>query len=312
MLDIRELIRRLQLGETDRQIARDLQVSRKTVSKYRAWAQQQEVLTGPLPDPATLQTQLKTTLPVSTPPATPSKVMPFRDHVIALRQRGVECRAIFDILREEHAFAGSYGSVYRFVRHLEPRTPDACVRVDSGMQISNGRLRANINWSTGHPAAVHANGTSTLITASAFYIRSDGCGPSYQPNLFTVDGGASMASSLVEASTVANYCLAYNGGDAFPSGVAFINYLTSVHSMLTVDALSIRGPTDYTGTFLYPALSLGAQKISNLPVASSVPGSIAFVEDSTAVSPPNEGQTCAGGSSHNALAFSNGSVWKCF
>ena len=31
-----------------------------------------DVLTGPLPDPATLQAQLKTTLPVSTLPATPS------------------------------------------------------------------------------------------------------------------------------------------------------------------------------------------------------------------------------------------------
>ena len=33
MLEIRELIRRVQLGETDRQIARDLHVSRKTVRK---------------------------------------------------------------------------------------------------------------------------------------------------------------------------------------------------------------------------------------------------------------------------------------
>ena len=100
MLDIRELIRRLQLGETDRQIARDVQVSRKTVSKYRVWAQQHDVLTAPLPDAATLQAQLKTTLPVSTPPAIPSKVTPFRDQVATLRQRGVECRAIYDILRE--------------------------------------------------------------------------------------------------------------------------------------------------------------------------------------------------------------------
>lgn len=132
MLEIRELIRRVQLGDTDRRIARDLQVSRKTVRKYRAWAQQHEVLTGPLPDAATLQAQLKTTLPVSTPPATLSKVTPFRDQVAALRERGVECRAIFDILREEHAFAGSYGAVYRFVRRLEPRTPEAFVRVETG------------------------------------------------------------------------------------------------------------------------------------------------------------------------------------
>jgi transposase len=131
VLEIRELIRRMQLGETDRQIARDLQVSRKTVSKYRAWAQQHDVLTAPLPDPAVLQAQLKTTLPVNAPPTTPSKVAPFHDQVVALRQRGVECQAIYDILREQHAFAGSYGSVYRFVRHLEPRTPEAFVRVET-------------------------------------------------------------------------------------------------------------------------------------------------------------------------------------
>jgi len=133
VLDIRELIRRVQLGDTDRRIARDLQVSRKTVRKYRAWAEQHEVLGGgSLPDAATLQAQLKATLPVSPPPTVVSKVAPFRDHVVALRQRGVECRAIYDILREAHAFAGSYGAVYRFVRHLEPRTPDACVRVETG------------------------------------------------------------------------------------------------------------------------------------------------------------------------------------
>jgi transposase len=131
-LDIRELIRRVQLGDTDRRIARDLQVSRKTVRKYRTWAQQHDMLGASLPDPATLQAQLTTTLPVTVPPPTPSKVMPFRDQVIGLRQRGVECRAIYDILREQHAFTGSYGSVYRFVRHLEPRTPEAYVRVETG------------------------------------------------------------------------------------------------------------------------------------------------------------------------------------
>ena len=132
MLEIREVIRRLQLGEPDRRIARDLQVSRKTVSKYRTWAHGQALLTGALPDPEALQALLSTTMPVAIPPTMPSKVTPHRDQVIALRERGVECRAIFDILREQHAFTGGYGSVYRFVRRLEPRTPDACVRVETG------------------------------------------------------------------------------------------------------------------------------------------------------------------------------------
>lgn len=132
VLEIRELIRRVPLGDTDRRIARDLQVSRKTVRKYRAWARQHDVVAGPLPDAATLQAQLKATLPISPPPTVASKVVPFREQVIALRQRGVECRAIDDILQEEHAFAGSYGAVYRFVRH-RPIGQLKCLRKVDGL-----------------------------------------------------------------------------------------------------------------------------------------------------------------------------------
>jgi len=42
VLDIREILRRLQLGERDRRIARDLRISRKTVGKYREWAAAQD------------------------------------------------------------------------------------------------------------------------------------------------------------------------------------------------------------------------------------------------------------------------------
>ena len=64
VLDIREILRRLQLGERDRRIARDLHISRKTVSKYHAWAAAQGLLTGPLPEAAALQATLAATLPV--------------------------------------------------------------------------------------------------------------------------------------------------------------------------------------------------------------------------------------------------------
>ena len=131
MLDIREMIRRFRAGDADRRIARDLGASRKTVGKYREWAAAQDLLRGPLPDPATLQGRLATTLPMAVPPVTPSKVAVHHDRVVELRQRGVECRAIYARLCEERGFGGSYASVYRYVRRLEPRTPDACVRVET-------------------------------------------------------------------------------------------------------------------------------------------------------------------------------------
>jgi len=52
--DIREILRRVQLGEPDRRIARDLGVSRNTVAHYRLWAERHGVLAGPLPEPGVL------------------------------------------------------------------------------------------------------------------------------------------------------------------------------------------------------------------------------------------------------------------
>jgi hypothetical protein len=58
-------------------------------------------------------------------------------------------------------------------------------------------------------------------------------------------------------------------------------------------------------------LALGALTVSTLPSASTANAGTMFrVSDSTTIS--TEGQTCSGGGSTTALAFSNGSVWKCF
>ena len=131
VLDIRELIRRVQLGEGDRQVARDLGVSRKTVAKYREWADREGVLAGPLPEVSDLLARLNRTLPAAPPPRAVSTVEPHRERVVELRRQGVECRAVLERLREESGFKGSYGAVYRFVRSLEPATPEAFVRVET-------------------------------------------------------------------------------------------------------------------------------------------------------------------------------------
>ena len=52
VLDVREMLRRLRAGDTDRRIARELKVSRRTVKKYRERAAEagwltQEQLVGP-------------------------------------------------------------------------------------------------------------------------------------------------------------------------------------------------------------------------------------------------------------------------
>ena len=65
----------------------------------------------------------------------------------------------------------------------------------------------------------------------------------------------------------------------------------------------------YTPTGLF---QMPPNRISGLPAASGHPGAMVYVNDSTTIT--TEGQTCthAESSPTNALAWSNGIVWKCF
>jgi len=57
--------------------------------------------------------------------------------------------------------------------------------------------------------------------------------------------------------------------------------------------------------------ALGTTTVGALPAAAAGnAGQIIKVSDSTSIA--SEGQTCVGSSTNTALAFSNGSVWKCF
>ena len=54
-MDIREFIRHIREGRSDRTIARCLNINRKTVARYRTWAEEQGLLEGDLPDLGDLQ-----------------------------------------------------------------------------------------------------------------------------------------------------------------------------------------------------------------------------------------------------------------
>jgi transposase len=118
------------MGEPDRRIARDLGVSRNTVARYRGWAQQRGLLAGELPP---LEAMAKLLQPVEAQPRPPheqSQVEPFREQVQALRQRGVEGQAIWQILVDQHGFTGSYSAIKRFLRRLTPPGDGATIRLE--------------------------------------------------------------------------------------------------------------------------------------------------------------------------------------
>ena len=129
-MGIREILRQIRQGLSDRATDEAAGVNRKTVARYRAWASEQELLTGPLPPLGELHRLLAETMPRMPPPQNVSSVEPYRELVVKLRQQGVEMVAIHQRLRER-GYGGSYSSVRRFVRNLEPLTPEVTVRVET-------------------------------------------------------------------------------------------------------------------------------------------------------------------------------------
>jgi transposase len=129
LMDIRELLLHIRAESSDRQIERDTKIDRRTVGRYRDWAETQGLLEGSLPALEDLQILLEQTMPGQLPPQNASSVEPYRELVAQLVKENVETAAIKCRL-EEHGYTGSYSAVYRFVSKLKPRSPEATVRVE--------------------------------------------------------------------------------------------------------------------------------------------------------------------------------------
>lgn len=129
-VEIRGLLIQIQQSSSDRRVSRDTGVARMTVRHYREWAGQHGLLEGVMPPLDELQRLLDANLPRLKAPQNASSVEPFREMVWSLRREGVEMAAVWLRLRER-GFKGSYSSVYRFVKALEPVVPDAVVRVET-------------------------------------------------------------------------------------------------------------------------------------------------------------------------------------
>lgn len=140
---LRDLIYRLRAGESERRIAEDLQVSRPTVHKYRLWAERQGYLKPeqPLPDLASLIAALG---PVAAPPQMVSTLAPHQAVIEQLLDQGVEITAIWQRLKQDYSYSGSYSAVRRLVGRLRPRQPEVIVRVQRApgeeMQVDFGSV----------------------------------------------------------------------------------------------------------------------------------------------------------------------------
>ncbi len=127
LMEIREMVRHIREGRSDRQIGKDLEVDRRTVKRYRQWAQEQGLLEGNLPDHESLLKILDLTMPDKVPPQNSSKADPYRMRIKELLKEKVKVSAIFDRLKEQ-GYQGSYASVLRLARQLEPKLVEAYTR----------------------------------------------------------------------------------------------------------------------------------------------------------------------------------------
>lgn len=121
----------------------------------------------------------------------------------------------------------------------------------------------------------------------------------------------SFRNLCFSGNLVSNPCLKPIGAAGIRAAIMAIRTGDdSADAAITGLSLQLQGgstPNDSIAGFL----SLGTITVGALPVAAAGNvGQMIKVSDSTAVAA--EGQTCIGGSTNTALAFSNGVVWKCF
>ncbi len=128
-MDVREILRQIRAGESDRAIGRNLSINRATVKKYREWAQDEGLLAGELPPIEEVQERLVASQTEAPPPQNVSSVERYREQVEAWRAAGVRMSAIYARLQEQ-GYEGSYSAVRRFVRQGEPPRLDVTVRVE--------------------------------------------------------------------------------------------------------------------------------------------------------------------------------------
>ena len=129
MYEIRQVIQRLRLGESIRQVAHCLHLGRATVASIHALAIEHHwlELLVQLPDEATLAAYFT---PTRKSPQNVSSVEPYRDDVLKWHAQGINATTIRRALHQRHGFSGSVHALYRFLIREVPDTPQATVKLE--------------------------------------------------------------------------------------------------------------------------------------------------------------------------------------
>jgi transposase len=139
-MDLIETIRVMhQRGWSKRRIARELGIDRQTVRKYLQELSKSPPISTPGSEPADSKSP-----PISTPgdlalyspppppgkPGRPSVCQPHAELITQMLHRGLTAQRIYQDLRDQVAFTGSYQAVKRFVRQFKRQSPEPIWRVE--------------------------------------------------------------------------------------------------------------------------------------------------------------------------------------
>ncbi len=152
-MDIQQAIRTLtERGWSQRRIARELEIDRETVARYRKLARQAQapkpaispagseepqepkpaiVPTGSEPTPDSAGEPTPAISPAGSRPGRVSHCEPYQADIEAGLERGLSAQRIYQDLVAEQKFEGSYDSVKRYVRQLEQAAPLPFRRIES-------------------------------------------------------------------------------------------------------------------------------------------------------------------------------------
>lgn len=127
MFEYRRVLVRMRRGDSDRAIRRAGLMGRDKAKEVRALALVHGWLDPkrPLPDDATLAEVFGT----RQRPRAESQVAPYREQVKTWLDEGLQATTIHQALQRIHGFDGSYSSVRRFLRTLDPEPRDRTMRL---------------------------------------------------------------------------------------------------------------------------------------------------------------------------------------
>lgn len=129
-MDIHAMLRAVRAGKSNRYIADNLGVDRRTVSKYRQVFERQNLLNGELPELEQLNRLVAEQLP-NKEKGRPSSIETWAQPIQQYVDKGLTPRLVYQKLSEDPRFSASESAIYRYVRKLRPPAVQATIRVET-------------------------------------------------------------------------------------------------------------------------------------------------------------------------------------